>query len=83
MAVGFLCARIRKLVSVSLPCELAEKIKSKTAERAQAEKEMRNLETKLSDVKQVIETLDAEIGVLKVENKNLQQTFQEKAAAPW
>lgn len=81
MTVGFLRARIMTLVSLS--CERQEIIKSKTTERARVEAEMKKLETKLFNAKEVIKTLDAEIKDLKVQDENLEQIFKEKATAPW
>ncbi|XP_027105925.1 B3 domain-containing protein Os01g0234100 isoform X1 [Coffea arabica] len=81
MAVEFLRARIKALIS--LPTEQEESMKSRTAERAQLQEEMRNLETKLLNVKEVIGTVDADIKALEVQEENLEEIFKEKATAPW
>ncbi|KAA8536185.1 hypothetical protein F0562_028663 [Nyssa sinensis] len=79
--VGFLCARLNRLVSLAF--ESQGLIESKRLERAQAEEELRSLEAKLLEVKAVTRNLDAEIEVLKVKGERLELMFQEEASAPW
>ncbi|KAI3448102.1 hypothetical protein Pfo_004767 [Paulownia fortunei] len=81
MVVGFLRARIHKLLSLSR--EYQAKIILKRTERAAAEDEMRALKMKLSDVKMWIENLDAEIDALKVKNEDLSFVFKEVSGASW
>ncbi|KAK4405220.1 B3 domain-containing protein [Sesamum angolense] len=81
MTVGFLRARIHKLVSLSRESQTV--IELKRTERAAAEKEMRSLNEKLSNVKMLIGKLDSEIAALKVKNEELGFVFKEVAGAPW
>ncbi|KAK6143536.1 hypothetical protein DH2020_023884 [Rehmannia glutinosa] len=81
MAVGFLRARINKLLSLSR--EYQANIESKRNERAEAEDEMRALKVKLSNVKTSIIKIDAEIDALKAKNEELGFVFTEAAGAPW
>ncbi|KAL2231570.1 UNVERIFIED_CONTAM: B3 domain-containing protein [Sesamum indicum] len=81
MTVGFLRARIHKLVSLS--CESQTVIELKRTERAAAEDEMRSLNEKLSNIRLLIEKLDSEIAALKVKNEELGFLFKEVAGAPW
>lgn len=81
MKVGFLCARINKLETLSSGSE--EVVKCKRLELVEAEEEMRVLEIKLSNVKDVIKDLDGEIEVLKMKGEKLEVVFREEAKAPW
>ncbi|XP_047977163.1 B3 domain-containing protein Os01g0234100-like isoform X2 [Salvia hispanica] len=81
MEVGFLRARIDKLLSISREAQAA--IKLKRQERAEAKEETRRLNIKLLDVKVRIQNLDAEIDGLVKKNEEQSYIFGEVAAAPW
>lgn len=81
MVVGFLRARIDKLLS--LPLEVQAKIELKNIERDEAQEEMRSLKMKLSEVEMRIENLDDEIGELVVKKEKLSSVFKEVAGASW
>lgn len=81
MKVGFLRARINKLETLSSGSE--EVVNCKRLELVEAEEEMRVLEIKLSNVKDVIKDLDGEIEVLKMKGEKLEVVFREEAKAPW
>lgn len=81
MVVGFLRARIDKLLS--LPREVQAMIESKRAERGEAKEEMRALKMKLLDVKTRIANLDDEIDGLVVKKEGVNSVFEEAANAPW
>ncbi|XP_016513019.1 B3 domain-containing protein Os01g0234100-like isoform X1 [Nicotiana tabacum] len=80
MEVGFLRARLNKLVSLS--SEPQQILESKRNELVEAKEEMRNLETKLLKVKQVIKNLDSEID-LTTKDASFELKFKAVAAAPW
>ncbi|CDP16162.1 unnamed protein product [Coffea canephora] len=82
MNVAFLRAAIKNILD-SIQRKQQEKIKRKTNERAQAEKEMRNLETQLVNVKKKIRVLDDEINnVIRAQNEKHEHSFKEAAIAP-
>lgn len=81
MVVGFLRARIDKLLC--LPLEVQAKIELKSIERDEAKEEMRSLKMKLLDVEMRIESLDDEIGGLVVKKEKLTSVFKEVAGASW
>ncbi|KAL0412539.1 UNVERIFIED_CONTAM: B3 domain-containing protein [Sesamum radiatum] len=81
MMVGFLRARIHKLVSLSRESQTV--IELKRTDRAAAEDEMRSLNEKLSNVRVLLGKLDSEIAALKVKNEELGFVFKEVAGAPW
>ncbi|KAK4424190.1 B3 domain-containing protein [Sesamum alatum] len=81
MMVGFLRARIHKLVSLSRESQTV--IELKRTERAAAEDEMSSLNEKLSNVGALIKRLDSEIAALQVKNEELGFVFKEVARAPW
>ncbi|XP_071697556.1 B3 domain-containing protein Os01g0234100-like [Rutidosis leptorrhynchoides] len=78
MKVGFLRARIRKLVGLLF--ESKELLKSKKNERVKAEEEMREINKKLSEV---IKNLNDEIKTIKSKGQNLEPVFYKEANAPW
>lgn len=80
MVVGFLRARIHKLLSVSR--ESQAMIQSKRNERSEAQEEMRDLKVKLSDVEKRIKHVDLEIDALE-KSKDLDAVFKEVVGAPW
>ncbi|PSS26100.1 B3 domain-containing protein [Actinidia chinensis var. chinensis] len=81
MNVKFLCARLDRLVSFAFDSERV--LESKRVERVQAEEEIRTLEAKLLQVKELMKNLDEEIDGLKGKNKMLEVKFCEEANAPW
>ncbi|KAK4423964.1 hypothetical protein Salat_1979300 [Sesamum alatum] len=81
MIVGFLHARIHKLVSLSRESQTI--IELKRTERVAAEDEMSSLNEKLSNVRALIEKLDSEIAALQVKNEELDFVFKEVAHDPW
>uniref|UniRef100_A0A5B7B7S2 TF-B3 domain-containing protein n=1 Tax=Davidia involucrata TaxID=16924 RepID=A0A5B7B7S2_DAVIN len=82
VSVGFLRGRLNRLVSLAFESQ-GRLIESKRLERVQAEEEMRTLEAKLLEVKEVTMSLDSEIEALKVKGERLELMFQEEASAPW
>ncbi|KAK7840706.1 b3 domain-containing protein [Quercus suber] len=80
MNVGFLRARLEQLLNISLKLK---RYKEATLVRAQAEEEVQTLEAKLLEVKEKINSLDAEIENLDVAADKLELAFQEVANAPW
>ncbi|KAL3632469.1 hypothetical protein CASFOL_025453 [Castilleja foliolosa] len=81
MSVGFLRARIDKLLGLSN--EFRAAIESKKNELNAAEDEMRGLKTKLTGVKMLMEKLVGEIYGLKVKNEELEVVFTDVADTPW
>lgn len=81
MSVGFLRGRISKLLTLSSDSE--EEVKRKRVELEKAEEEMRFLEIKLVNVKDVVKDLEGEIEVLKRKGEELELVFVEQATAPW
>nr|XP_033514524.1 B3 domain-containing protein Os01g0234100-like isoform X1 [Nicotiana tomentosiformis] len=81
MEVGFLRARLGKLINMS--CESDSILLSKRVELAEAKEEMRNLEEKVLKVKQVIQKLDSEIEALTLKDTSFELKFKALAAAPW
>ncbi|KAG6436265.1 hypothetical protein SASPL_101151 [Salvia splendens] len=75
MEVGFLRARIDKLLSISRKAQAT--IKLKRQERAEAKEETRRLNIKLLDVKVRIQNLDAEIDGLVKKNEEQSYIFRE------
>lgn len=76
MVVGFLRARIHKLLSL---CSIGFKVR----ERAKVIEEVEALIAKFEDAKTRIENIQAEIRALKVKNSVISSTFKEMACAPW
>lgn len=76
MVVGFLRARIHKLLSL---CSIEFKVR----ERAKVIEEVEALIAKFEDAKTRIENIQAEIRALKVKNNVIGSTFKEMACAPW
>ncbi|KAL3525699.1 hypothetical protein ACH5RR_014071 [Cinchona calisaya] len=86
MNVGFLRARLRRLLSLAFEGEGASETKryweAKSA-RACTEDEIRSLEAKLVELKETSEKYDAEIETLKSKAENYEIMFQEEVNAPW
>ncbi|KAG5548126.1 hypothetical protein RHGRI_013730 [Rhododendron griersonianum] len=81
MNVGFLLARLDRLLSLVVDSEKVLELKS--VERVRAEEEKKTLEVKLLDVKKVMKILDEEIEGLKGNNNTMESMFQKEAKAPW
>lgn len=81
MEVGFLRARLLKLVSLSR--QSIAIIESKKHERAKAEEDIRDLEVKLLQAKRLMRHIENEIEALKKDDEKLAITFEEFAATPW
>ncbi|XP_058216214.1 B3 domain-containing protein Os01g0234100-like isoform X2 [Rhododendron vialii] len=81
MNVGFLLARLDRLLSLVVDSEKV--LELKRVERVRAEEEKKTLEVKLLDVKKVMKILDEEIEGLKGNNNTLESMFQKEAKAPW
>ncbi|KAK1402576.1 TF-B3 domain-containing protein [Heracleum sosnowskyi] len=81
MKVGFLRARMNKLLSLSSDSE--EALKCKILEKVKAEEELKALEIKSCSVKEVIENSKYEIEVMKKKAERLEDVFMEESKAPW
>lgn len=82
MKVGFLRERISKLVGL-LSVESKEvMMEAKRVEKEKAEEEMRSIERRLVNVKEVIRSIGAEVESLK-KVKGTEVLFEEEANAPW
>ncbi|XP_076934395.1 B3 domain-containing protein Os01g0234100-like [Bidens hawaiensis] len=81
MEVGFLRARISKLVGLLF--ESNKLLEAKKNEQVKAEDEMRVISKKLSGIRDVIKNLDVEIETLKIKGKNLELVVCKEANAPW
>lgn len=81
MNVGFLLARLDRLLSLAFDSEKV--LESKSVERVRAEEEMKTLEVKLLDVKMAMKNLDEEIEGLKGNKKTMEAMFQKEANATW
>lgn len=86
MNVGFLRARLNRLMSLAFESEESEvskRLKEVSVEQARAEEEMRSLELKLLRLKETMGRLDSELESLKVKAEKHELKFQEEANAPW
>ncbi|KAJ0759474.1 hypothetical protein HanLR1_Chr04g0161731 [Helianthus annuus] len=81
MKVGFLRGRISKLVALLFDSN--KLLEAKKNEQVKAEDEMRVVNKKLCDIRDVIKNLDVEIETLKLTGKNLELVFCKEANAPW
>ena len=81
MKVGFLRAKIDKLLTLSSDSEDA--LQRKIVEKAKAEEELKALEIRRRSLKDVIENLAHEIEAMKIKAQNLEPAFQEESKAPW
>lgn len=86
MNVGFLRQRLHRIVGIAYETEEASETRrylaSKT-ELSRAEKEIRNIETKLEEMKGACNSFGAYIGNLKYEANSYHQKFQQEVVAPW
>ncbi|KAL3526770.1 hypothetical protein ACH5RR_011426 [Cinchona calisaya] len=86
MNVGFLRARLRRLLSLAFDGEGALETKrywEVITEQACTEDEIINLESKLVELKESCGKLDAEIETLKPRAESYEIMFQEEVNAPW
>lgn len=80
MEVGFLLARLHKLVKLDVE---PRRLKDARNERFDADREIILLEDKLMKVKKTMKILDAEIASLQKNENMLELMFRETAKAPW
>ncbi|KAL5790701.1 hypothetical protein ACOSQ2_005589 [Xanthoceras sorbifolium] len=86
MNVGFLRARLQRLMTLSLESEEStetKRLKEVSLEQAHAEEEIRILELRLLTLKQTIGMLDSEVESLKVKAERHGLMFREEVNAPW
>ncbi|KAK1402577.1 TF-B3 domain-containing protein [Heracleum sosnowskyi] len=81
MKVGFLRARMNKLLTLSSDSE--EALKHKIFEKVKAEEELKTLEIKSCSVKEVIQKSNYEIEAMKKKAERLEDVFMEESKAPW
>nr|XP_043623045.1 B3 domain-containing protein Os01g0234100-like [Erigeron canadensis] len=81
MKVGFLRGRISKLVGLLF--ESNELLEAKKNEQVKAEEELRVINKKLCEAKELIKNLDVEIENLELRGHDLEPIFHEEANAPW
>ncbi|CAA3013370.1 B3 domain-containing Os01g0234100-like [Olea europaea subsp. europaea] len=84
--VGFLWTRLGKLLKLAFNSEGAvdaKKYWKAKTERARTEDEIRDLEAKLDELKEVSVKFDAEIESLKSKAERYELVFQEEVNAPW
>ncbi|KAL3846307.1 hypothetical protein ACJIZ3_003710 [Penstemon smallii] len=81
MVVGFLRARIQKLITLSNNAQAI--IESKTSERDEAVEHMKSLMDKLVNVRELCRKLDAEIEYHTAEKGKLDSVFMEISGASW
>ncbi|KAL6993742.1 hypothetical protein U1Q18_011859 [Sarracenia purpurea var. burkii] len=86
MNVGFLRARLRRLISLAFESkeafETRKYIEAKTG-RVQAEDDIRNLVAKIVELKEASEKFDADIEALKSKAESHELRFKEEVYAPW
>ncbi|KAF8028487.1 hypothetical protein BT93_E1185 [Corymbia citriodora subsp. variegata] len=80
MDVGFLQARLGRLISLALALKSCEEAKSK---RARAAEEMSRLQAELTEVKDAMSRLHAEMETTSNDNHELDMAFRQVASAPW
>lgn len=84
--VGFLRARLKRLVGLAFESEMATEtrryVESKR-KRDCAEEEMRNLEMRLLELKEENQRVSEEIECLKPKVESYELKFQEEVGAPW
>ncbi|KAE8655147.1 AP2/B3-like transcriptional factor family protein isoform 3 [Hibiscus syriacus] len=86
MNVGFLRTRVHRLVNLAFESEGAAEIRRNNeakTERAQAENEIRNLEAKLTELKDACKTFGFEIESLQSKVESNELMFEEEVKAPW
>ncbi|KAF3614827.1 putative cyclin-dependent kinase inhibitor 1-like isoform X1 [Capsicum annuum] len=86
MRVGFLRTRLRYLLSLAFDCEGASDTKrywEAKKEWSRAEDEIRSLEMKLEELKQVSAKYGADVEALKSKAESYEIMFQGEVNAPW
>ncbi|KAK4754125.1 hypothetical protein SAY87_002229 [Trapa incisa] len=86
MKVGFLRARLKRLICLAFESEgaaEARKLAEAKSKWAFVEDEIRKLELKLLELEEVNEKLETEIGSLRPKVETYQLEFFEQANAPW
>lgn len=86
MNVAFLRARLRRLVSLAYETEDASEARRYLAYRAEnsrADEELKNMETKLEELKGACNDFGAYLESLKCKAESYQHQFQKEVAAPW
>ncbi|KAJ8766652.1 hypothetical protein K2173_001172 [Erythroxylum novogranatense] len=85
MNVGFLRARLNRLMSLAMESEEAIETECREIrlEQARVHEEMENLELKLLSLKETRERLDAEIEILKEDAESHELKLHEMVNAPW
>lgn len=86
LKVGFLRSRLRRLVSMSFDSDDAvdtRRYLDAMIKRGHAEEEIRNLEAKLVEMKEISTKYDNEIESLKMKAEKYVLKFQEEANSPW
>lgn len=81
MRVGFLRARINKLLMLSSDSE--EALKFNRLEKLKAEEELKASEIRSSCIREVIEKLDSQFEAMKMKGDRLEALIMEEATAPW
>ncbi|KAM7250651.1 hypothetical protein ACFE04_022534 [Oxalis oulophora] len=86
MNVGFLLARLKKLVKLSFESEggsCTRRYAEAKIEKSRAEEELKGLEAKVEELKKVSGKCEAEIESLKPKAVGYEVKFQKEVAAPW
>ncbi|CAK7337651.1 unnamed protein product [Dovyalis caffra] len=86
MDVGFLRARLSRLLSLAFDSDGATKTRryiEARSERVQTEDEIRNLEAKLVELKEAHERHGADVQRFKSKAEGYELKFQEEVLAPW
>lgn len=86
MNVGFLRARVKRLISLAFESESAveaRKLAEARSKRAFVEDEIRKLELRLLELEEANEKLGAEIGSLRPKVETYELEFLEQVNAPW
>lgn len=86
MNVGFLRARLNRLMSLAFNSEESEeskRLQEVGIEQARAEEEIRTLELKLLTLKEAVERLDSEAESLKAKAEKHELIFHDEVTAPW
>ncbi|KAK4760894.1 hypothetical protein SAY87_005787 [Trapa incisa] len=86
MNVGFLRARLKRLISLAFDLDSeveARKLAEARSKRAFVEDEIRKLEMKLSELEEANEKLEIEIGSLRPKVETYELKFCEQVNAPW
>ncbi|KAI6695242.1 hypothetical protein NL676_022952 [Syzygium grande] len=86
MNIGFLRARLKRLVELAFESEMATETRryvDSKRKRDCADEEIRNLEMRLLELKEENQRVGAEIECLKPKVESYELKFQEEVTAPW